>query len=431
MLCLKLVVSIGATCSFISCSPDLTVSDEVFKSDQKKLVVGTQTELMSIDPLSVNSLGETFIKSLLYKKIFFLENNKFKSDYFNVKYENKTLKILSQKKNSQVSLQDVENNFEILINSTLWKTAFEGISFKKSTGFICDVSKNCLSKITGLIKLIQIRKTSPFEIKHFVKGQTLLLLNKETKSLVYFIRIKSIEDGEKLLNAGKINIMIPTEGLKSIKDPKLSYLYHKNKTVRLSLYMKFNDSLDKSFKKALCSSQQTLKKILKGWVLKHSVCLTKRNITFKDKETLGVISSSRNLNRIFDIIKPQLTIPLIYNKLKTLQLVELLKKSDFDLYLSEEVFNTNYPILYSAFHSQGEYNSLSVNDKRLDKILDKASESKNISQFNHYSNLAKTRLSYIEPVLLRFEKPLVEYITVKKQSVLSLKDTLYKTFVSF
>ena len=429
MLCLKLAVSTGVIFSLANCNLE-NDQKRFFKKNKKKLVVGTLTDLMSIDPLSVNSLGETFVKSLLYTQVFYIENNKFKSDYFKTKFDGKALKILSTKTNL-VDLKDIKQAYKELLESALWKNAFKGVYFNEKSGFVCEEIKNCISKITGIIRLIKLKKIGSFKVLQFVKGQTLLLKNKKTGNMVYIVRIKNIEDGEKLLELGKLDIVLPVGELTSARKLSLSYFHHKNKQLRLTLYKKFKQPLDRQFYKALCESKKTIDKVFRSWKSKYNICSDKSNIIFKsEKETLA-ISNSNYIIKIFDVIKPKVTNELVYEKRSSMELIENLKNADYDLYLSEEIFDATYPVLYSAFHSLGAFNSLQIKDKKLDMILEKASEAKTLQKFNTFSNMAKVRVNRIEPILFRFEKTFVEFIIKKKQKKISLKPTLYKTLIEF
>lgn len=428
MLCLKWVVSIGVTFSLVSCNYN-NKKENFLKNKQKKLVIGSQTDMMSIDPLSVNSLGETFIKSLLYKQVFYIQNNKFKSEYFNIRYEDKTLKV-SSSKNDIVSMNDLRLAYESLTTSPLWEQTFEEILFDKDKGFVCKELKNCISKLTTLVKLLKLKKIAPFEVLQFVKGQSLLLKNRKTQNIVYFVRIKNIEDGEKLLEGKKIDLVLTSENFTANNKKQLSYFHHKNKTIRLTLYKKFNKPIDKDFYKALCESRKTIEKVFKKWRSKYNICNINRNIIFETKNKIKAVSSSKNLNKIFDVIKPKVK-KLLYENKSPFELVKILKNGRYDLYLSEEIFDTNYPVLYSAFHSSGRHNSLEIKDKKLDEALDKAANSKSLKEFNTLSNKAKVRVNQIEPMLFRFEKKYVEFIVRTKQKKINLNPTLYKTLVSF
>lgn len=429
MLCLKWAVSTGVIFSLTSCDYK-SDQESFFKKQGKKLVIGTLTDLMAIDPYSVNSLGETFVKSLLYSQVFYIENNKFKSQYFKINFDGNALKIIKNK-TDLVALKDINKAYTKLKNSALWKSALKGVSFSEKSGFVCEETKNCISKITGIIKLVKLKKLGAFSVLQFVKGQSLLLKNKKTGNIVYFVKMKDIEDGEKLLMAGKLDIVLPVSDLMSQRKQSLSYFHHKNKMLRLTLYKKFKQPLDGQFYRSLCDSKKTIDKVFKSWKSKYNICSDKRNITFHQKNKTIAVSNSNYLIKIFDIIKPKVTNNLTYEKKSSMELVKVLKNGNYDLYLSEEIFDATYPVLYSAFHSLGAFNSLQIKDKKLDSILEKASEAKTLQEFNTFSNLAKVRVNHIEPILFRFEKTFVEFIVKKKQKKISLKPTLFKTLEEF
>jgi hypothetical protein len=379
--------------------------------------IGVQTQLLSVDPFSVNALGEKKAIDLLEPKLIKILNKKsFVSEYGDIVFDGYSLNT----PNTSLKIE-IKKSFKRVKNSSLWGLQFKDFKYDESKGIVCLSKEACVSKFITLSSLLRSKKYALYKTLKFKKGSELRLgLIKSSTALpkiITFRRVKNVNDGLSFLRQKKIDLFYPHESLLDKKDD-LFFVKKEGASLRLSLFMKYQDGLSKPFLKALCASIQTLKRSFKDWRLTKNICDDNRNIRFSSSAQIKAIGDSKNTNKLFDVLYQNKTndLKIDYRVLKPFSLTKVLKAGDFDFYVSEETYDKSYPVLYEAFHSEGQFNTLKYKNKKLDKTLESSKGVGTLEEFYKQQETIKNVLNAIESVLIRFERDNVDLVYRKQDS---------------
>gem|GEM_PF-5025586 len=420
--CFLLSVLVLAT---FGCTPEDPGSNKpgvgvVKKKSYTNLNIATQTKLLSIDPLSVNSLGETVLLDYVAPKLFYKSNQKFKSRYGDFTFDGTSLKT-----KSLVLNKALKGSFLRTKSSTLWSELFKGLSYTDEKGVFCNTNRNCLSTFVSLFGILRSQSLSNYSVKRFVKGEYIKLVKdikvedntprsfkkhfSRTFKTIKIIGVKSPNDAYKMLLNNTIDVFYPSSSLIDLNS-KFFYKYKKGQLSRLSIYYKNSDQANKSFVKLICKSLTEIKKSFSAWTIEKTVCKNS-NIRFKSepnkttafRQKISIIGNSKNTIKLIDLIynkKPK-TLKLDYRVLKSSNLTERLRSGDFDFYIDEELYDESYPYLKEAYRSEGKYNTLKYNSKELNLVFDDLEFKTTLEEFFKSQLLVKDILKNTEPFVIR------------------------------
>ena len=365
---------------------------------------------MSVNPLSVNSLGESVSIDLINSKMIYIENQEFKSKFGSIVFDGSSLKS----KNQTVQ-EELKKSFSRIKKSALWGSHFLNFSYNDKKGISCDLKNSCVGRFITLSGLLRSKKFAPYRVLSFIKGKELLLIKKKKKTpmprKIRIKRVKDVSDGILFLKQNKIDLFYPHENINEYekineKNNSLSYKEKEGRHLRLSLYYKYGQKISKPFFKAFCQSINSIRTSFSDWSVIYNSCEDKRGITLKDSNKIKAIGNSKLTNKFFDIIYQNKNKKFIlqYHILKPYNLTKTLKTGEFDFYMSEEIFDKSFPILYDAFHSKGSFNTLKYKSNKLDKALESSLNVKSLKEFYLFQNQTLKVLKKEEALLIRFKK---------------------------
>ncbi len=374
---------------------------------------------MSLDPLSVNSLGENLILDLISPKIFYKEKETFKSKLGEFRFDGKSLKFKSLK-----SQEVFGQSFLKASQSSLWKVLFKDFIFTPKKGVVCVKEQGCLLGFVNMLGVLRSKELSTYVVKDFKKGHYVVLksnlVNNHTLlKKIKFISIQNESDGFKLLLTKKIDLFFP-ESFSLSLDPKFDYVFKKGQSKRISFYFKNNSLPDKTFVKLICESVEEIKKSFSIWDLTENMCKNS-NIIFKNKkniklkEKITIVGNSKNTIKIVDLLyskKPDY-INLDYRNLKSYKLTKVLKSGDFDFYIDEELYDKSYPFLKEAYHSDGLFNTLKYKNKNMDSIFDNLESKTDFKDFFESQTQLNKILKKEESIILRLNRKIPFSIFLK------------------
>jgi len=408
---MRWVASTGVICSLFFSSCTLEQSTLSQNDTERPFLIGVQTELLSLNTLSVNSLGENLVLDLIEPKLFYFdESNELKSFYGVTKFNGKTLFSNDSQLNKALLA-----SFKKIKGSPLWSSNFKDFTIEKAEKIACKLNEFCLDKFVSLIGLLRSTEFADYEVTSFDKTRSVSLnkINKDAigPQKINVVRFKKALDALLYLSEERLDLFHPNESVAS-KNNDLVFKSSDHKYMRLSLYKKSSATLSKDFKKSFCNSEKTIKKSFSDWKTDYSFCKNKSNIRFKSKKLIKVVSDTKLVIKMFDIIfqnKP-INLKIDYKFFKAFKLTNVLKKGDFDLYLTEEQYDESYNLMFEAYHSKGVYNTLKISNKALDKALDKTKKMTSFSDYFAQQKRIKKALDDVEPLVLRLRKPFYEFI---------------------
>jgi ABC-type transport system substrate-binding protein len=448
------VASTAAIFSLISLTVGCDSGVKKQNKSLKTIKIGLQSDLLSFDPFSFQALGEKNITELLYDRLIYFENNQLKSDF----------KIVLSLKKNEVLIKNldplvrkkIKDIFTKSRSSVLWKEIFKPFDFKRMDNklnkknssvaetykIIYSGEKNFISNLKSLAPLLVVEggPMGQYQIDSFQKGIKLGLIKnpnrKNSKVQVDKIllrKVKSISEGLKSVSQKEIDVFVPFHpSSKGDLEPynKLLFVKSMNKSQKLRLYSKFGEH--SPLQSIFCSNTKEIKKVLeKTWKLKTKSCSKKVKKT--KPKNLNVIMSSNYGKQILDLLSQmylkETGRSIEYEVLDGLKLSERLKSGKFDHYLSIDVESESLPVLFDSFHSKGRYNSLRIQDPKLDKLLQKASQATSIEEFNFLERKARARLKKVLPYIFEYSRPQTLYVVRKNNSLKFLKSS--KTLMKF
>jgi hypothetical protein len=221
---------------------------EKTKKSRTPIKIGVQSDLLSFDPLSFQSLGEKKVIDLLYGRALYIKDNQIKTD-FNTKVtlaDHKiTFKALS--KNEKKLLSEV---FKKGSKSTLWKSVFTDFDFRENSIYYLK-KENFISNLKTLMPLLRVKGDGygEYEVQEHQKGIKVLLAkknnlnkNKKRASKILVKRVKTFSGGLDQVYNQDLDVFLPNESpkkneLKAYKD--LDVVYSNDQTENLRLYFKY------------------------------------------------------------------------------------------------------------------------------------------------------------------------------------------------
>lgn len=441
---LRLGASTAVIFSFILLSCAKRASKESATPDFFQ--IGVQTDLLSLDRFSFQSLGETDIKDLLYDPLFYIENKKIKSDIIphfkildhKIKLETKDPKLLA----------DIKDNFKKYKESVLWSYTFKDFELEKDS-VVYKKKEGFFFALINFVKVFKLegKRYGAYKAENLVKGLRVdLIKNKnwilkdrvgDYKKNLRVQRIKSTKMGLESLHSKKIKVFVPSEvfnkDILDIYKERIEVSFSKDKKYNLSFYSKMA-SYDFLLLEVFCSNKKNLQKALTtNWMLVKDKCSSKKDLLKNESRNIRFVFSNPNFQAFLEVyaelLKNKKGLFAKINLLKERNLAEVLQKGGFDYYFSLDVDFSSHIFYYESYHSKGRYNSLKVKNTKLDLLLDQSLKASTLKDFYSFQEKIKGEWQELEPFLFRFTSPKVEFIKEKDASFVESKSLKRLMFI--
>lgn len=394
------------------------------KKVSPQLVIGAPFSLLTLDPFSFQALGDGPVYRLIYDFPLVLSGYSFKESPASIKWKEGNLFLSDGNFEFKEYARGILRGKE----SVLWSKAFSNIEFNVSESSLSFSHFDDLRIVSSYL-FFDGKNRGPYRVGKFLKGAFLELVknphwygeNSEFPESIKLVRVKSPDQGLKLLKSGKLDLYFPR-----------SYLH--GKTLAAYPLIKPHVFADKSFvfglyynqereQPCLSSSLENIKETLKrifgeGW----RVNFDPENQPTRSKvcRNLAALVNFKEGERILDILaqdyRQKLGFELTYENPSSIDLTKRLKKGSFDLYLSLDLEDNDQVIPYESFHSRGKYNSLRVSDSRVDRLLENRKAQGSLGTKKEINEELKDLINEVKPMFFESSSPAIEYLQRSSQS---------------
>jgi len=421
--CKKLkLVFLNLFCLLVFCS--LTSCSQKEKAGQEEIAlrIGGSFSLLSLDQFSINSLGDSFIYSLIYDDVFKIEETRVSSSILsNLKLEAQSLSFKRLKKEV---FNDLLTSYKEGLKSALWASHFK--KFKLLNGSLKNLGSGSLQDLKIISSYFKLKgsRYGRYKVVDLIKNQRLKLRRKEKIDSILplsltFYKQKSLAQGLKSIQARKTDVYINMSELidGDVKEslPSLNFIQDQSRSAFLRLYKKQNahNYLEKTLKESMPQIRKVLNKsLVKNFEIKSTASKT----PFKHKDLRVFFNKSEN-QKILDVLYPVYKAlsgrEIVYETTADRKLYKALVSGDFDYYLSFDIEEKMKKVSFQAFHSLGKYNTYRLKSRDLDLVLDRLKGEWDLVKRDALNKKALKVLSSLPFVVFEFESPHYKMITHK------------------